>query len=308
MPVSSIIPKTHPFLKWAGGKRQLLAQLNNHFPAELENGLITRYVEPFVGSGAVFFDLFLKFEVRDFLIADVNPELILVYQTIQRQVEGLIKQLDKIERDYLVLSEAERRDFYYQIRSQYNHQRSSINYAKFDSTWVERAAYMLFLNRTGYNGLFRLNSKGEFNVPCGRYKNPRILDAENLRNAAAILNQVSIRYGDFEAVADFVDANTMVYFDPPYRPLSETAHFTTYSESPFDDRQQLRLAEFFRQLDAKGAKLMLSNSDPHNVDPQDDFFDQAYQGFRIERLQAKRNINRDPAKRGPISELLILNF
>lgn len=308
MSVSSIFPKAHPFLKWAGGKRQLLEQLKYYFPAELESGLITRYVEPFVGSGAVFFDLFQAFDVREYLIADVNPELILVYQTIQQQVDRLIKQLQIIENDYLVLSEAERREFYYQIRKQYNRQRSSVNYAKFHFTWVERAASMLFLNRTGYNGLFRLNSKGEFNVPCGRYKNPRILDAENLRNASTILNQVSIQYGDFEEVADFVDANTLVYFDPPYRPLSETAHFTSYSETPFDDHQQLRLADFFRQLDAQGAKLMLSNSDPRNIDPQDDFFDQAYQGFRIERLQAKRNINRDPSKRGPISELLILNY
>jgi DNA adenine methylase len=167
---------------------------------------------------------------------------------------------------------------------------------------------MLFLNRTGYNGLYRVNSKGDFNVPCGRYKNPRILDEENLHNVSAVLNRVSIRYGDFEDVADFVDDKTLVYFDPPYRPISETAHFTTYSKQAFNDNQQLRLADFYRQLDAKGAKLMLSNSDPHNIDPHDDFFERAYDGFRIERLQAKRNINRDPTKRGPISELLILNY
>jgi DNA adenine methylase len=167
---------------------------------------------------------------------------------------------------------------------------------------------MLFLNRTGYNGLFRLNSKGEFNVPCGLYNNPRILDAENLRNVSRLLNQVSIQYGDFEEVGGFVDEKTLVYFDPPYRPLSDTAHFTAYSKDLFDDRQQLRLAEFYRRLDTKGGKLMLSNSDPRNVDEDDDFFEQAYNGYRIERLKAKRNINRDPEKRGPISELLILNY
>jgi DNA adenine methylase len=308
MPVITDTSRVHPFLKWAGGKRQLLEQLESYFPPELGSGVLSRYVEPFVGSGAVFFKLFQTYQLREYLIADINPELILVYQTIQRQVEGLIEQLEELEARYLEKNEAGRRDFYYQIREQYNDQRDSINYDRYDSAWTRRAAYMLFLNRTGYNGLFRLNSKGEFNVPCGRYKNPRILDAENLRNVSAVLNQVSIRYGDFENVADFVDQKSLVYFDPPYRPLSETAHFTTYSKEAFDDQQQLRLAGFYRQLDAQGAKLMLSNSDPHNIDPRDDFFERAYQGFRIERLQAKRNINRDPEKRGPISELLILNY
>jgi len=308
MPVSSVFPKAQPFLKWAGGKRQLLEQLGSHFPPELESGALLRYVEPFVGSGAVFFKVFQSYSVKDCLIADVNPELILVYQTIRQEVERLIDQLAEIEISYLGLNHAQRRDFYYQIREKYNDQRISIDYREFHSTWVKRSAYMLFLNRTGYNGLFRLNSKGEFNVPCGRYKNPRILDAENLRNVSRLLNQVSIQYGDFEEVAEFVDDKTLVYFDPPYRPLSPTAHFTAYSKDLFDDRQQLRLAEFYRRLDAKGGKLMLSNSDPHNVDVEDDFFERAYDGFRLERLQAKRNINRDPEKRGPISELLILNY
>lgn len=308
MPVSSDRLKAQPFLKWAGGKRQLLEQLESHFPSELDKGGLSSYVEPFVGSGAVFFKVFQSYPVQECLIADVNPELILVYQTIQRDVEGLIDQLAEIETHYLGLFDAQRRDFYYQIREKYNDQRISIDFNEFQSSWVSRAACMLFLNRTGYNGLFRLNSKGEFNVPCGRYKNPCILKADNLRNVSRLLNLVSIRYGDFEEVADFVNERTLVYFDPPYRPLSDTAHFTAYSKTLFDDRQQLRLADFYRRLDKKGGKLMLSNSDPHNVDAEDDFFERAYNGFRIERLQAKRNINRDPKKRGPISELLILNY
>jgi DNA adenine methylase len=308
MPVFSDHPRARPFLKWAGGKRQLLEQLEFYFPPELESGVLLRYVEPFVGSGAVFFKVFQSYPVQECLIADVNPELILVYQTIQREVEGLIEQLAEIEIRYLGLTDAQRRDFYYKIREMYNDQRISIDYSEFHSAWVRRAAFMLFLNRTGYNGLFRLNSKGEFNVPCGRYNNPRILDAENLRNVSRLLNQVSIQYGDFEEVGSFVDEKTLVYFDPPYRPLSDTAHFTAYSKDLFDDRQQLRLAEFYRRLDTKGGKLMLSNSDPRNVDEDDDFFKQAYNGYRIERLKAKRNINRDPEKRGPISELLILNY
>ncbi|UCD98770.1 MAG: DNA adenine methylase [Chloroflexota bacterium] len=308
MPVFSDYPQAYPFLKWAGGKRQLLGQLEGYFPSQLEQGAISRYVEPFVGSGAVFFKIIQSYPIQECLIADVNPELILVYQTIQKDVEGLIEQLADIESYYLGLDAAKRREYYYQTRLNYNDQRRLINFSKFQATWIERSAFMLFLNRTGYNGLFRLNSKGEFNVPFGRYKNPRILDAENLRNVSRLLKLVRIQFGDFEQVAEFIDDKTLVYFDPPYRPLSETAHFTAYSHIRFDDRQQLRLARYYRQLDKQGGFLMLSNSDPHNLNPEDDFFEKAYQGFRIERLQAKRNINRNPEKRGPISELLIMNY
>lgn len=308
MPVNSDHTQAHPFLKWAGGKRQLLAQLEAHFPPQLLSGEISRYAEPFVGSGALFFKVLQSFAVRECLLADINPELILVYKTIQKDVDRLIACLGEIETRYLDLDHDQRQDFYYQIRAKYNQQRDTVQYQDYDQCWAKRSAYMLFLNRTGYNGLFRLNSKGEFNVPFGRYKNPRLLDVDNLHNAAALLQGVSIQYDGFEEIADFVDDTTLVYFDPPYRPLSTTAHFTSYSKEIFDDSQQLRLAEFYRILDAKGGKLMLSNSDPHNVDPLDDFFERAYQGFRIERLKARRNINRDAAKRGLISELLVLNY
>jgi len=308
MPVSSDLPKARPFLKWAGGKRQLLAQIESFFPTELKNGSLSRYVEPFVGSGAVFFKVSQAYPLRDCLIADINPELILVYRTVKRDVDGLIDRLSDIETRYLALNESQRSDYYYHVRAVFNDQRHAIQYNEFEPIWIQRAAYMLFLNRTGYNGLFRLNSKGEFNVPIGRYPNPRILDEDNLRNVSHLLERVTVKYCDFEAVDECVDHNTLVYFDPPYRPLSSTAHFTSYSQEVFDDRQQLRLAAFYRRLDAKGGKLILSNSDPHNVDPDDDFFEQAYRGFRIERLLAKRNINRDPDKRGPISELLIMNY
>ena len=308
MPVISDQLLAKPFLKWAGGKRQLLAQLEARFPPQLHNGGISRYAEPFVGSGALFFKVFQSYPIRECLLADVNPDLILVYKSIQQDVNGLINCLGEIEMSYLDLNPDQRKDFYYQIRAEYNLQRETVQYQEFDSKWVLRAAYMLFLNRTGYNGLFRLNSSGEFNVPFGRYKNPRILDADNLHNVAALLQAVTIQYGDFAETADFVNGRTLVYFDPPYRPLSTTAHFTSYSKEGFDDQQQLRLADFYRRLDAKGAKLMLSNSDPHNADPEDDFFEKAYHDFRIERLKARRNINRDAGKRGPISELLILNY
>ena len=306
--VSNAARPARPFLKWAGGKGQLLAQLETYFPEELRAGQLQRYIEPFVGSGAVLFRVIQNYSLEECLIGDINPELILVYEVVKRDVEGLIERLADIELRYLPLNEQGRKSFYYQVRKAYNLQRQTIRFSSYSPAWIERAAYMLFLNRTGYNGLFRLNSKGEFNVPVGRYKNPHIMNAGNLRRVARLLSRVTILYCDFEAVAEYVDEGTLVYFDPPYRPLSTTSHFTAYSDSRFDDHQQLRLAAFFRQLDGKGGKLMLSNSDPHNVDPEDDFFEEAYRGFRIERLQAKRNINSDPEKRGPISELLILNY
>jgi len=308
MPVKTDQPQAKPFLKWAGGKRQLLSQLEARFPADLINGEITRYAEPFVGSGALFFMIYQTYPIKECFLADINSELILVYKTIQADVSGLIKRLGKIEKQYLDLDSQQRRDFYYQVREEYNQHAQFTQYINFETDWILRAAQMLFLNRTGYNGLFRLNSKGAFNVPFGRYKNPRILDDENLRRVAELLKDISIQSGDFEQIADFVNNQTLVYFDPPYRPISTTAHFTSYSKERFDDAQQLRLADFYRFLDSKGAKLMLSNSDPHNVDPGDDFFEDAYHGFRIERLKARRNINRAADKRGEICELLILNY
>ena len=308
MPEKTDQPLVKPFLKWAGGKRQLLAQLEAHFPPQLLNGEISRYAEPFVGSGALFFKIIQTYPIREYLLADFNPELILVYKTIQVNVSELIIYLEEIEQHFLGLDPEQRKAHYYQVREDYNHQRDTIQFHEFGSNWTLRAAQMMFLNRTGYNGLFRLNSKGAFNVPYGRYENPRILDSENLRGAAELLQSVSIQYGDFEKTAHYINADTLVYFDPPYRPLSTTAHFTAYSKERFDDAQQLRLADFYRSLDAMGARLILSNSDPHNVDPGDNFFEVAYRGFRIEHLKARRNINREADKRGEISELLILNY
>lgn len=297
-----------PFLKWAGGKSQLLDQIQAYLPTELVDGKLTRYLEPFVGSGAVFFKVLQSFAIEECLLADANPELILVYRTVKQDVEALIARLAEIEDHYLGLDEENRRDFYYRMRAEFNAQRPNFQYSKYEPRWVERAAIILFLNRTGYNGLFRVNSKGEFNVPMGRYAKPRILDAGNLRRAYQLLQKVNLRSCDFEEVGDFVDRRTMVYFDPPYRPISQTAHFTSYSQVIFDDDQQLRLAAFYRRMHDEGGKLMLSNSDPKNNDPGDDFFERAYAGFRIERLLARRNINSDAGKRGAISELLIMNY
>jgi len=298
-----------PFLKWAGGKMQLLAQLRALYPPELAAGQLTTYVEPFTGGGAVFFDVARRYPIDRAFLCDANPELTLIYRVVQQQVEALIEALARYADAYAALEMEQRKAYYYQVRDALNRQQPEIDFDAFSNAWIERAAMHLFLNKTCYNGLFRLNSKGGFNVPHRRYKNPRILDADNLRNASHILQIADIRRGDFERCADVVDARSFVYFDPPYRPISKTAHFTAYSKFGFDDDDQRRLARFFTRLHRKtGAKLMLSNSDPTNEDPDDAFFDDLYRDFHCYRVLAQRNINSKASKRGPIRELVITNY
>jgi len=301
--------KARPFLKWAGGKTQLLAQLRELLPPELTAGELTTYVEPFAGGGAVFFDIAQSHPIARAFLYDANPELIIIYRVVQKQVEALIHALDGYASAYLGREQEARKAYYYQVREKLNRQRPEIDFHRFSEAWIDRAAMHLFLNKTCYNGLFRLNSRGEFNTPHGRYKNPRILDADNLRRASRVLQIAEIRQGDFERCEEVVDARTFVYFDPPYRPISKTAHFTAYSSYGFDDEDQRRLARFFARLHRQtGAKLMLSNSDPTNENPDDDFFDDLYQDFHRYRVSAQRNINSKAARRGPISELVVTNY
>lgn len=300
--------QARPFLKWAGGKRQLLPQIDRFFPPELKQGSITRYVEPFIGSGAVFFHIAQEYAPGQLVISDANHELILAYRTIQRCVEDVIDALDKVENQYLPLTEAERKRYFYEQRAAFNASRPP--YDEGPQCWQDprRTAQLIFLNRTCYNGLFRVNSKGAFNVPFGRYKNPRICDAANLRAVAALLGDTDIRYGPYDQCELLVDQHTLVYFDPPYRPISKTANFTAYSQQAFDDQAQVDLANFYQRLHERGARLMLSNSDPQNSDPDDRFFETIYDGFRLERLRASRRISSKAGSRGPVYELLILNY
>lgn len=303
-----IATKAKPFLKWAGGKTQLLKQMSNFFPVELKLGKIKRYVEPFIGGGAVFFHAAQIYDIDQFFISDVNEELVLAYKTVQSDVDNLIDMLREMERKYLRLNIEKQKKYFYDIRSRFNESRSLINFHNFKSNWVERAAQIIFLNRTCFNGLFRVNSHSEFNVPFGRYKNPTICAEENLREVSQLLQCAEIYFGDFTACEEFVNSNTFVYFDPPYRPISKTASFTSYSKYDFDDAAQLRLASFYRLLNRKGANLMLSNSDPKNENSKDHFFEEAYKKFHIERVKANRMINCNADKRGAINELLIMNY
>ncbi len=301
--------EARPFLKWAGGKRQLLPQIDQFLPQALKEGSITRYVEPFVGSGAVFFHIAQAYSPTRLYISDFNRELILAYRTIRGRVEDVISTLRELEYDYHPLTEKARKIFYYDQRTSFNAAPlAQLSESSLPEENVERTAQLIFLNRTCYNGLFRVNSKGEFNVPFGRYKNPTICDASNLRAVATVLQRTEVRFGHYHSCAKVVDEKSLVYFDPPYRPISKTANFTAYSKQVFDDKAQIELAQFYRKLDRRGAYLMLSNSDPKNVDPEDDFFENAYHGFRIERVCASRRINSQAQKRGPINELLIINY
>jgi len=297
-----------PFLKWAGGKSQIIEQIEPFFPDELKQGLIHRYIEPFVGGGAVFLHLAQSYRIQEKFIFDVNPELILAYKTIQNNVEDLIQILGEIQETYLSLSEENRKNYFYQIRSDFNLQRQEMNFEAYDYTWIKRTSQLIFLNRTCFNGLFRVNAKWEFNVPFGRYKKPKICHPENLKALAQILDYTHIEQGDFSKCKKFVNSQSFVYFDPPYRPLSQTANFNSYSQNRFNDAEQLRLRNFFDLLAEKTAKLLLSNSDPKNENPADDFFDELYSAYHIERVKAARNINSNANKRGKINELLIMNY
>lgn len=296
-----------PVLKWAGGKGQLLPVLRERFPDALKNGQVRTYAEPFVGGGAVYFDLVQTYpNLERAFIYDVNPELIILYTVLKHDVDSLIGELGSIRDDYLPLEEEDRKAFFYRTRDAYN---SDIprDLGGYNSTWIFRAAQTVFLNRTCFNGLFRVNSKGQFNVPFGRNGNPSILDEKRLRGASAALQLAEVRLGDFADVGNVADEDTFVYYDPPYRPISSTSSFNSYMKGPFNDDAQRRLAAHFRALDERGVKQLLSNSDPTNYGA-DPFFDDLYRGFVIERIEANRMINSKASKRGAIRELLIRNY
>ena len=297
-----------PFLKWVGGKRQLLNQFETLYPIELKLKKIKNYYEPFVGGGAVFFDVAQNYEVENAFLYDINDELILTYKVIQRDVSKLIDFLYRYEKQYKKLDEVKRKEYYYELRENYNIQRFNIDYNKYSENWIPRVAQTIFLNKTCFNGLFRFNSKGGFNSPMGRYKNPKILDEPNLLNVSKLLEIATIKKADFREVQNDIRNNSFVYFDPPYRPISKTSSFTSYSKFNFQDDEQLQLASLFYDLDQQGHKLMLSNSDPKNTDPNDDFFEIIYSNFNIVRVDAKRSINSNGSKRNSIKEIVITNY
>lgn len=292
-----------PFLKWAGGKTQLLKELSKRLPMDIhDSGVIDRYIEPFVGGGAFFFYLKRNFEVRSAYIMDINPDLILAYKVVQNTPYNLIEHLEEIENKYLNSSEEKRDTMFYSIREKYNEHKHNIDYQYSNEDWVIRTAYLIFLNKTCFNGLFRQNKSGGFNVPFGKYTNPKICDSNNILAGSDALLDTKIICGDFDNAKNFVDSNTLIYFDPPYRPISKTSSFTDYAKNGFGDTEQERLRDFYITADKKEARLILSNSDGGS------YFDDLYNGYNIERVKANRMINCNGKERGKVSELIIRNY
>lgn len=290
-----------PFLKWAGGKTQLIKEIEKYYPFDT---VIRKYAEPFVGGGAILFDILNKFNIEEIYISDTNAELINAYKVIRDNIDALIVLLQTYQTEYIPLNNLERKNYYMDKRERFNSLKVNGN----EGTDIEKAALMIFLNKTCFNGLYRVNKKGLFNVPMGSYKNPMICDEENLRAVSAKLQQVIIVCGDYRESREFIDKNTFVYLDPPYRPITDTASFTAYTENLFNDDEQIELAKFVDEMHKKGAKIVVSNSDPKNSNTEDDFFDNIYKTHNIKRVEASRMINCNSEARGKITELLISNF
>ena len=289
-----------PFVKWVGGKSQLVEQIEKMLPTDGEN-VLTKYAEPMVGGGALFFSILSKYDFEELYISDINAELINAYQAVKNDVGNLIAKLNEMQMLFLPMDENGRKYFYYTVRERFNSTTLT------EETATEKAAQFIFLNKTCFNGLYRVNRKGQFNVPMGAYKNPTICDDENLRNIHEALQNVTIVCGDYSLSKSFIDKDTFVYLDPPYRPISETSGFTAYNIDVFDDNEQIRLAKFIDEINLSGAKIVLSNSDPKNVNEDDNFFDDLYKNYKINRVEASRAINSKGDKRGKINELLICN-
>ena len=301
--ITQFAPK--PFLKWAGGKGQLIPQIEPLLPKELTlTGKIKNYLEPFMGGGAVYFWLCSQFEFENVFLYELNHDVADCYQAIKTRTGSLIHELADLEKEYLSKSDQRREKFYYEKRLEFNRVSGpgSRNHV------IRKSALLIFLNKTCYNGLYRVNASGEFNVPFGRYKNPTICYQENLWAVHEALKKATIVRGDFSRCLQDADDRSFVYFDPPYRPLSKTANFNSYSCDAFDDNEQRRLKSVIDQLTDKGAYVMLSNSDPKNHNPKDNFFDDLYHGYHINRLKATRMINCNSSSRGEIYEILVTNY
>ena len=293
-----------PFLKWAGGKGQLLSQLDGHLPNDLQRQVFT-YIEPFVGGGAMLFHMLRRFpNITHAVINDINPHLVTAYRVIKEQPNELIHRLSAMEQEYFSrLGEEPKKEYFLNAREIFNDK-------ELDD--LERTKYLIFLNRTCFNGLYRVNAKGKFNVPFGRYLHPTICNEDTILAVSEALNRVDVTIlnGDFERTADEMhEGFNFFYFDPPYRPLNATSSFNSYSKEEFNDDEQIRLRDFCARLNEQSnVKWMLSNADCSAKNPNDTFFEDIYSNFHIHRVYASRAINANPQKRGKLTELLIKNY
>lgn len=291
----------HPFLKWAGGKTQLISEIEKTLPKNLTNQKFT-YIEPFVGSGAVLFWMLNNFpQMEKAVINDINSDLINTYKIVASKPKELVSLLSQLHNEYhsLQTNEEEQKLYYYQKRELYNLR---------ETPKSTQAALFIFLNKTCFNGLYRVNKSNGFNVPKGSSTTPPICDANNIYTVSNSLQKVEFLCGDFEKTLQLATPNSFFYFDPPYKPLSNTSSFNTYTKDDFNDNEQLRLRDFCKTLDIIGHKWMLSNSDVKGKNPNDTFFDDIYAQFNISRVEARRSINAQGDKRGKLNELLITNY
>ena len=293
--------KAKPFIKWVGGKGQLLEQLDAQLPANFENWNDVTYIEPFVGGGAMLFYMLQQYpNIRRAVINDVNSDLTTCYRTVRDMPEQLITSLMEIQNAYNELeSEEGRKEFFLAVRDRYNEKNLEP---------LENTTKFFFLNRPCFNGLYRVNKRGLFNVPFGKYTNPQICDPATIRKDSELLQHVEILTGDFEETFNYAQGNTLFYFDPPYRPLSDTSSFNDYSKEAFNDDAQIRLKEYCDHIHDAGFHFMLSNSDCKGKNEEDNFFDVLYGAYQIERVWASRSINSNPNKRGKLTEILVHNY
>jgi len=290
-----------PFLKWAGGKSQLITDIEKALPKEFISQKFT-YVEPFVGSGAVLFWILNNFpNVEKAVINDINADLTNTYKMIASKTKNLISVLEQLQGEFhaLELLEDKKKEYFYAKRELFNTR---------ETDKVTQAALFIFLNRTCFNGLFRVNKNNGFNVPMGSYKKPTICDKENLLAVSEVLQRVEILTGDYQKTLQHAEKPALFYFDPPYKPLSNTSSFNSYAKDEFGDAEQIRLRDFCKILDTLDHKWILSNSDVKGKDINDNFFDDLYNEFNINRVFATRMINANPEKRGKLTELLITNY
>lgn len=292
--------KAKPFIKWVGGKTQLITEVERLLSSDFSKLKELTYIEPFVGGGAVLFWILQKYpNIKNAVINDINPDLTTAYKTIKNSPSELIQVLKEIQTEYLPLNEEKRKEYFLDKRSLFN--TKNLND-------IENTALFIFLNRTCFNGLYRVNSKGIFNVPFGRYANPKICDEQTILADSELLQKVEILTGDFSETIRHIGENNFFYFDPPYKPLSETSSFNSYAKEEFNDSEQVRLGEFCKQIDKLGCQFILSNSDVKGKNPHDNFFDDLYQRFDIRRVFATRTVNANAEKRGILTELMISNF
>ena len=296
--------KAKPFVKWVGGKSQLIEQLEALLPADFDSWENVTYIEPFVGGGAMLFHMLQKYKnIRTAVINDINPDLTTCYQTVRDNPDELVNSLKEIQKEYYsIKSKDEKCQFFLLMREEFN---------KKNLGDIENTTLFFFLNRTCFNGLYRVNKSGLFNVPFGKYETPTICDPQTIYADSKLLQNVEIITGDYQETLKYANGNSFFYFDPPYRPLSATSNFNDYSKEVFNDIAQRRLKSFCDTIQNAGHMFMLSNSDCSSANPEDTFFEDLYlveDYYNMSRVMASRNVNANGKKRGKITEIVVRNY